>query len=130
MELTIVDTPLVPAQSPQRASSRFTRENALEMAARAVAKRKLNRELTAVVNPVRIERQPDYVEKEIARTRAQIAKVQTLLDRSADALVIERLTRSLNALSERERILSGRPLPGARRPGRDKPAPDADIEPL
>jgi hypothetical protein len=65
---------------------------------------------------------PDkYTQDRIARTRRHIQGIDRQLEASDDPKEIKSLCDALARLEEIERILSGRPLPGSRRPGRDKP---------
>jgi hypothetical protein len=69
---------------------------------------------------------PDYQASRLSRTRAQIELLNTLLEREAtktrpDAGQLDRLASALERLSELERILDGRPMPGTMRPGSAPP---------
>jgi hypothetical protein len=70
----------------------------------------------------------------VACVRGHIEKLNERLGNAVEKgepLDVERLARALGALSEVERVLDGRPLPGSRRPV-DDPKPRQivkDIEP-
>lgn len=61
-----------------------------------------------------------YVAAQVADVRAHIDRLSSLLRDSTDPQTIERLSRAMAVMSERERVLAGRPLPGARRPDKEK----------
>ena len=71
----------------------------------------------------------NFTRRQLARVRKQIVILNHVLDQELrkpdpDPLKVERLTRSLTALSERERKLAGRPDPGHLRPGPPKRSHD------
>lgn len=100
---------------------RFTPENAREMALRgAQARRERRAEIEAALAQTNVP-MDQYVEDQIRRTRAQIARLQDKLDKARDAKNIKALSESLWRLTEVERVLSGRPLPSAK----TQRAPDA-----
>lgn len=75
-----------------------------------------------------------YCKKRIRRVREQIEALNERLDaqiESGDAKDLKALTDAIGRLAELERILSGRPLPGQRRPGRESlPKRAASVNPL
>jgi hypothetical protein len=64
----------------------------------------------------------DFTARKIARVRDQIERVENLLTDAVEPQAVDRFAAALARLYEIERILSGRPLPGSRRPEKDKPA--------
>lgn len=72
----------------------------------------------------------DYLAGQLARTRAQIERVSGMLEEATNDQAIERLCRALGTLRESERILDDRPLPGSRRPGKERSGPAAIIRPV
>lgn len=122
----------------------FTPDTARENAAKAHQARRRNEEVRAiaVAEPVTPPPEPPqvaaplaetevYVSNQLVYVRAHIARVDKLLEKETDALSLDRLARARNTLAEQERILAGRPLPGALRPGKPgKPARETDLEPI
>lgn len=114
----------------------ITEANARECQALAVQARHRNREdkIKAVelhtIAEQLAEQPSDYITKRIARARAQIERLEDLALTLTDALDIERTARAVASWSELERVLSGRPLPGSRRPGKDRAAQEPEIKPL
>lgn len=114
----------------------FTTENAREMQARAVEARRRNAELreaerlAALVAAQTAPPASDYVAARLMRVREHIARVDGELAKASEALDIERLARALAALAELERVLDGRPLPGSRRPGKERAERRAELEPM
>lgn len=60
----------------------------------------------------------DYLVKRLARVRNQIDMLSGMLESESDAQKIDRLASALARLSEIERQLSNRPLPGSYKPER------------
>ena len=58
----------------------------------------------------------DWQTRRLNRVREAIDRLDGELARARDPEVIDQLSRALKALSEQERILDGRPLPGSLRP--------------
>lgn len=108
----------------------ITSQNAREMALRSAAARRQRKAAVeaALANPAPPPApSADYVQAQITRMRGQIDRVHYRLAQEKNPQAIERLATALARLVEQERILSGRPLPGAHRPGpvrRPRPAPD------
>ncbi len=73
---------------------------------------------TPIANPT-IE--PDFASQRLVRVRQEILRQDEMQKASKDPDEIEKLSRSLKALSEQERILAGRPMPGSLKPS-SKPA--------
>ncbi len=57
-----------------------------------------------------------YARLRVSQTREDVARVRKLLHVATDAQEIDRLTAALAKLTEMERTLSGRPLPGTLKP--------------
>jgi hypothetical protein len=64
----------------------------------------------------------DYLNRRILRVRAQLEKLDQMLAAEDNPQAIDRLASAQSRVSEQERILSGRPLPGSQRPRLAKPA--------
>ena len=111
--------------------SQFTSANAREFAAKALIARRANRErrqnleetlaaLTAKVSalaPLPAEELSGYAQNRLARVRKQLDRIDALMLTETDPGKLDRLASAQNRLSEQERILAGRPLPGSiRRP--------------
>jgi hypothetical protein len=112
---------------------RFTSANAREMAQRSAEARRKRRDQPASNAGTWTRSSVDdvaYVAERIANAREQIEKLTGRARKETDPLNLERLARAMAQWSEQERILSGRPLPGSRKPGEAKPAKEADIMPL
>jgi hypothetical protein len=63
----------------------------------------------------------DFCEKRIKRVRSQLERLDQMLVTEDNAQAIDRIASASARLSEQERILSGRPLPGSQRPRLAKP---------
>jgi hypothetical protein len=68
---------------------------------------------TSVVTPTA---KPDYVAKRLLRVRKQLSKLDRLIESENDPQKLDRLACAQARLSEQERILDNRPLPGSHRP--------------
>jgi len=64
-----------------------------------------------------------YVARELRQVRQQIDRLNGMLDQEADPVRLDRLCSAITRLSERERQLAGRPLPGSLRPTKQKEIP-------
>ena len=109
----------------------FNAANARENAAKALAARLANRErqhnlerrlteLTAKVTaltPLRPEELSGYAQNRLARVRKQLDRLDELMQQETDPARLDRLASAQFRLSEQERILANRPLPGSRKPG-------------
>ena len=58
----------------------------------------------------------DFCEKRIARVRKQLETIDAMIAKELDPQRLDRLASAQSRVSEQERILSGRPLPGSQRP--------------
>ena len=95
---------------------------------RELEKQRAEREAQAAFIPAQPEplaQQPplqpdDFCAKRIKRVRRQLAMLDRLIDAEQDPQRLDRLACAQYRLSEMERILSGRPLPGSQRPRQAK----------
>ena len=78
--------------------------------------------LTAQAVGLAITPDEEYRLKRLIRTREQLEMLDRQLDGETDPKHVKSLADAIARLSEVERNLAGRPLPGSRRPGREKPA--------
>ena len=108
----------------------FTVANAREMQARAVAARKLRKELANNPPATRTPVAPakpvlSHPERRLARVRKQLDLLdnhmsELLKTKTPDFQAVERAARAVAALSELEQKLDGRPNPGSRRPREER----------
>jgi hypothetical protein len=68
----------------------------------------------------------DFIGLRLSRVRAQLDRLDALLAATTDTKAIKELADATKRLQDQERELSGRPLPGSRRPA---PEPRADNRP-
>jgi hypothetical protein len=77
----------------------------------------------------------DFQSRTLLRVRAQISMVQDQIDaelakRNVSGQQVDRLAASFEKLTEIERVMDGRPLPGSRRPGAAEPTrPSSNFHP-
>ena len=115
----------IPASPPR--PHLFTTANAKEMsvrgnAAKADAKKR-REELIAKANAIpSLPRDEDYRLKRLARVRTQLEKLDDMFDQERDPQKLDRLASAQARLAKQEQELAGRPLPGSRRPARERPA--------
>lgn len=86
-----------------------------------------------VAPSINVAPEPANLELNCAREQLERAngKLSTALsDDDTEAVNVERLTRAVASLREQVRILEGRPLPGARRPGPERVRRDSPAAPL
>ena len=115
---------------------RFSPENAREMAFKALEARRKNKEARKLQaeqdklnqeimlsKPLNLLDNADkaFIDKRIVRVRKQISKLDEMIDDCVDPKQIDQLASALTRLSELERVLSGRPLPGSRKPAAERP---------
>ena len=93
----------------------------------AEARRQRKAELEQLKN----EASPDqlYTVQRVAEVREQIRAFNEKLNQEDDPMRLDRLVNAIYRLTELERVLSGRPLPGQLKPT-SRPAPRPDNEPL
>lgn len=113
-----------PTESPtphKRRPTVFTKENARAMAARAAEAKKLKSSPPPTLLPL----QPDdpatnnldpFTLKRLATVRAQMAKLDALIESETDPQKLDRLASAAAKFGELERQYAGRPLPGSYRP--------------
>lgn len=104
----------------------ITKETAREYAARSQESRRRNKLRREAEQKARLNEAPSALNEsqqdvtsaidQLKRTRAQLVKLHQRLDKEEDANKIDRLCSAIAKLSELERVLSGRPLPGSHRP--------------
>lgn len=121
-----------PAESPIRADhlTRITPEKSRQMQERRRAlkiERELNEERARIKRELQPEAEPaqpkpdPYLDKQITRARKQLDRLYSMLAEEMDPQKIDRLASAISRLSEIERQLADRPLPGSKRPSMDKP---------
>ncbi len=136
MSDALAEPPVITAEPQLTTAQRehaFTSENARIMAARSwEVRRKRALENPPSVPPAQPQPLPcdDYVSRSLARVREHLARIDAQLERTKDEQAIERLVRARGVLGEQERVLDGRPLPGSRRPGKEKTERPPDLEPV
>lgn len=123
----------------------WTADQAREMGRRSAAgyaerkRRRLEREaqeraddLARLVKSVGAALPTDaYVAERLARVRRQLDRIDELMLTEAAPPALDRLAAAQARVSEQERILAGRPLPGAHRPGpQRRPRIDHEAGPL
>lgn len=121
----VCNEPQKPRIPPQLAPFLFNTENAREMQRKGVEARRIT-----------VEPEPEptcdnsYLAGRLARVRTQIAKIDELYDKAKDPLDLDRLARAMSTLAELERVLDNRPLPGSRRPGKERSTGSQDVAPI
>jgi hypothetical protein len=82
-------------------------------------------------------RAEDYVSRRLARVRAQLDRIDDLLAElsavkpgQVDARKLNDLAAAQARLATQEQQLAGRPLPGSRRPGKERSPRSAAVDPL
>jgi hypothetical protein len=107
----------------------FTSANARAMAARAVQARADRKALAGHVpeqakiswNAPTDTGTDHYRVKRLLRTRRQIDMLDKQLESTTDYKALKSIADAIARLSEIERLLAGRPLPGSNRPRSEKP---------
>ena len=105
----------------------ITPQLAKEYQSRSVLARKANAQARALASvmdpqpePVIADSIPDYATRRLARVRVMLDQLDEELERLSrrphDSKRFKELTEAQAKLADQERILSGRPLPGSRRP--------------
>lgn len=72
----------------------------------------------------------DYTSESLACVREIMREKLAQLRLATDPSEIDRLARAVRSLDEVEQGMSGRPKPGSRRPGKERPAARPEIRPL
>ena len=73
---------------------------------------------------------PTYAAKRLARARKQIDKLDGMIEEETDPQKLDRLASALARLSEIERQLANRPLPGSFKPTAIRQPKATQVEPL
>ena len=111
-------------QPPPRRAPPWLTPFTKETAALARAKRtEYQRKLSAMPTPQELARNAtlgDWNALRLVRVREQLLKLDAMIEKETDAQKLDRLASASAKLSEQERVLDGRPLPGSRRPPTDK----------
>ena len=98
----------------------FTKENAREFAARGLQKRRENaekrRQAIEAEERAKIVVTDCYISDTLLHVREQIKRLGGMIAKEKDAQCLDRLASAYAKLSDQERILSGRPMPGSLRP--------------
>lgn len=108
--------------------------NAREMAAKSHAARRLRAaqaDQRANTPPLTPQIADAFLAERLVRVRKQLDKLDSLIEEERDPNRLDRLASAQSRLSEQKRIMSGRPLPGSRRPARERtrPAPMGAVVP-
>lgn len=122
--------PPTPTEPPARAPlpQYFTRENAAENARKATIAREAARKRRKGIGP---EDPSKYVAARLLRARVQLARLDEMIESEDDPQKLDRLVSAQSRLSEQWRIFAGIPLPGSRRPGKEKTTrPATDTGPI
>ena len=100
----------------------FTSETARAYSAKGhEAKKKRKEEIRLLLNPVPPPTDDSYIQKRLHRVRGQIELISDYIDKAKDPMEMDKYASALSRLSELERQLANRPLPGSRRPGKEQP---------
>ncbi len=126
------------AQQPERVPF-ISSANASEMAKRSWESRREKQQKTLTLS-LKVEKSIAVLDAipnhdGLIRARKQLDSAETMLERAfadpdTEAVNVERLTRAVASLREQVRILEGRPLPGARRPGPERVRREGPAAPL
>jgi len=107
--------------------SRFTAANAKEMAAKSHLARRQRHSAWADAEDspqfpaTTAQHGDDYAGRRLARVRMQLDRVDDMMMKESDPQRMDRLASAQARLSEQERVLAGRPLPGSHRPAKERP---------
>lgn len=102
---------------------RFNKENAKQYSLLGIAAIKAKREAKekaeahqrAVIEAI-VQTRDDYPIERMVRVRKQLNRIDEMMLTEENPQAIDRLAAAAARLSEQERILAGRPLPGSHRP--------------
>ncbi len=113
----------------------FTSANAKEMAAKsAEVRRKAEQERLAFIaeHGRTADAEPaNYISERLARARKQVDMLSDMLECEEDPQKLDRLASALARLSEIERQLANRPLPGSLKPSQPRQQQrSATVEPI
>ena len=96
--------------------ARFTAANARQFAARSIEARK-QRKATPVLPPLPpIQEADQYAKERLSRVRAQLDRIDRMIQSETDPQKLDRLAAASMRLSDQEFALAGRPKPGPRKP--------------
>jgi hypothetical protein len=121
--------PETTAQPPIQKPWQFNAESSRKAAQLAVAARREKAERirneppkppTPSVETVKPESIDDFTTRRLTRVREQLERLDRMAAEEDDPKRIKELADATTRLSEQERILDGRPMPGSRRPPTDK----------
>lgn len=112
----------------------ITSDNARELQQKAVASRKLRQEQKqaeafAALTAAMAQQLPEYVAARLARVRLQLDRLDQMLMDESDPQKLDRLASAQSRLSEQERQLSGRPMPGSLKPSNARSSRSRPSEP-
>ena len=103
----------------------ITSATAADMARKSHAARKAALDaLRIAANPIPLPDPDDYTSRRLFRVREQVERLSDMLDEETDPQKLDRIACALARVSEIERQLAMRPMPGSRRPAAD-PAVDS-----
>ncbi len=112
-------------------------QTAKELAAKSHEARRRNKELREAEQhmpqpePQIAQPKPDYISDRLARVRTQIDMLSDMLEAEEDPNKLDRLANAISRMSELERQLAGRPLPGSLKPTQARQAQrSATVEPI
>src|SRR5262249_13188999 len=111
----------------------FTRDNAREMAARSNAvqrQRRHERQLVASPPCTAVQGDDEYVLKRLARVRAQLDRIDRMIQSETDPAKLDRLAAASMRLSDQECAVADRPKPCNRKPSPRRAAQVLPAEPL
>lgn len=116
--------PVENASRPRKPGT-FDSARAREMSLRGhEAKRRRAEEFRQRVETAERDPAIDYGVRRLARVRAQLdaldRAIERIIENPRDSKGLKELVDAQTRLAEQERILAGRPLPGSRRPAREK----------
>lgn len=94
----------------------FTRETAASAGRKGALARWTKPPPVVIPPPITEPITDDYHARRIMRVRQQLDRIDAMLMEEEDAQKIDRLASAQLRLSEQERVMSGRPLPGSRKP--------------
>lgn len=96
----------------------ITKENAKELQLLAAKRKMLNHQAKILARAEAMVAQPEmqYREVRLSRVRIQLDKLDEMLMSENDPAKLDRLASAQARLSEQERILAGRALPGSLKP--------------
>ena len=80
------------------------------------------------VNPT--EEQPSFTAIRLSRVREQLNRIDAMMLDESDPQKLDRLASAQARLSEQERTLDGRPLPGSMRPSKASTARRPTVSPI